>query len=175
MALRRLTLLVAALTVSLGGAGCDALSDTSVDADTGVVAYVGDGDTLGLEDGRTIRLVQIDAPEASDECYGREATTALEQITPRGTPVELERDPALDDVDVYDRLLRYVLADEENVNLALVREGAAAPYFFRGDRGRHADELLEAADEARAARRGFWAACPAARLDPDRGAFTGRR
>jgi len=41
------------------------------------------------------------------------------------------------------------------VNVELVRLGAAAPYFYRGVRGRHADELLAAARAARAARRGL--------------------
>ncbi len=175
MGRHRLILAAVALVLAGLATGCEPTTTGRHDEDRGVVAYVGDGDTLGLEDGRTIRLVQIDAPEASGECYGREATAALGQITPRGTPVELEPDPALDDVDVYDRFLRYVFVDDVNVNLALVREGAAAPYFFRGDRGRYATELLDAADEARADRRGFWSACPAARLDPGRGALTGRR
>jgi endonuclease YncB( thermonuclease family) len=63
---------------------------------------------------------------------------------PRGTAVELERDAGLDDVDGYGRLLRYVTASETNVNVELVRRGAAAPYFFRGERGRLSDRLLEA-------------------------------
>ena len=41
--------------------------------------------------------------------------------------VTLEADPALDRVDRYGRLLRYVLRAGRNVNLELVRLGAAAP------------------------------------------------
>ncbi|HWH06437.1 MAG TPA: hypothetical protein VNT23_08375 [Gaiellaceae bacterium] len=42
------------------------------------------------------------------------------------------------------------------LNLELVERGAAAPpYFFRGDRGRHAAALLQAASGARDARRGL--------------------
>jgi endonuclease YncB( thermonuclease family) len=47
-------------------------------------------------------------------------------------------------------------------------------WFFEGDRGRHADELLAAAEDAERAGRGLWGACPAARLDPERGVDTGR-
>ena len=43
------------------------------------------------------------------------------------------------------------------------------PYFFRGEHGVHADELLSAAKEARRERRGLWGACPGAKLDPSRG------
>ena len=45
------------------------------------------------------------------------------------------------------------------MNVELVRRGAATPYFFRGDEGRYADELLAAVAVARDERRGMWAAC----------------
>lgn len=48
----------------------------------------------------------------------------------------LEADARLDGKDRYGRLLRYVWRDGVNVNVELVRRGAAAPYFYRGDRGR---------------------------------------
>jgi micrococcal nuclease len=133
------------------------------------VARVIDGDTIALADGRRVRLVQIDAPEEEDgECYADDATTALERLLPPGTPVRLEADGRLDDVDRYGRLLRYAHRESLNVNLVLVERGAAGVWFFDGERGRYADELLAAAREARAKRRGLWRACPAARLDPER-------
>ncbi len=141
--------------------------------DTGVVASVTDGDTLRLRDGRRVRLVQIDAPEEETECFGRGATAELARLAPRGTEVALEADARLDRVDNYGRVLRYVLVDGENVNLELVRQGAAVPYFFRGERGRYAKELLDASREARAASLGLWSACPGARLDPGRGSLSG--
>ncbi len=121
---------------------------------------VGDGDTIELESGRRVRLLQIDAPELGEaECYAREARHELERLTPPGKRIELERDSRLDDTDRYDRLLRYVFVDETNVNVELVRRGAAAPYFRHGRAGRHADELLDAVGDARSARRGMWGAC----------------
>jgi hypothetical protein len=45
------------------------------------------------------------------------------------------------------------------VNLRLVREGAAAPYFYSGDKGRYAAPILEAAVVARKAGRGLWGHC----------------
>lgn len=140
--------------------------------DRGAVALVVDGDTLRLRDGRRIRLVQIDAPE-HDECYARAATAALRRLASPGVAVTLVRDPLLDEQDDYGRLLRYVVSRRVEVNVALVREGAAAPYFFRGERGVHASRLLAAARAARRERRGMWGACPAARLDPFRGALSG--
>jgi endonuclease YncB( thermonuclease family) len=139
------------------------------------VERVNDGDTLTTTAGRWIRLVQIDAPELFGDCYGKAARAALEQLAPAGRRITIFRDPALDATDRYGRLLRYVLVGKTNVNVALVRQGAASPYFFRGDRGRYALELLAAVAKARAARRGYWRACPQARLDPRAGSLTGRR
>jgi hypothetical protein len=45
------------------------------------------------------------------------------------------------------------------VNLRLVREGAAAPYFYSGDKGRYATPFFEAAVAARKAGRGLWGHC----------------
>jgi endonuclease YncB( thermonuclease family) len=160
---------------SLPTIACD---ETRRDAESvafgmGVVVSVTDGDTLRLRDGRRVRLVQIDAPEEATDCYGHAATAELGALAPRGTTAALARDPLLDGVDDYGRVLRYLVVDGVNVNVELVRRGAAVPYFFRGARGRYADELLSAAREARDARRGLWGSCPAARLDPGRGALTG--
>jgi endonuclease YncB( thermonuclease family) len=132
-----------------------------------VVAAVYDGDTLTLRDGRRIRLVQIDTPElGTGECYSRAARTVLLNLAPPGARVVLEADVTLDKVDRYGRLLRYIRRNGSNVNLELVRRGAAAPYFYRGDRGRYAAQLMAAARAARAAKRGLWRACPGTRLDP---------
>jgi micrococcal nuclease len=139
-----------------------------------VVASAYDGDTVTLGDGQRVRLLQIDTPElGSGECYSRAARTALIRLVPLGSLVTLEADPALDHVDRYGRLLRYLWHGSTNVNLALVREGAAAPYFYRGDRGRYAARLLAAARAAKAAQRGLWGACPHTALDPNGPVQTG--
>ena len=122
------------------------------------VWYVVDGDTLRLRDGVYVRLVQIDSPEVGQECYAAAASRELVRLVPCGASVGLQADPALDERDRYGRLLRYVWTNV-NVNLELVRRGAATPYFYDGDRGRYADRLLAAAASARAARRGMWGAC----------------
>ena len=121
---------------------------------------MGDGDTLDVRTGDRVRLVQIDAPELGEgECYARESRRELERLAAPGARIELEPDPELDDTDRYDRLLRYVHTAHANVNLELVRRGAATPYFRGGDEGTYADELLEAVDEARRASRGMWGSC----------------
>ena len=77
------------------------------------------------------------------------ALEALRKLAPVGARVTLAADPALDDRDRYGRPLRYVFAGGTNVNVALVRRGAASPYFFRNERGRYAGELLDAVADAR--------------------------
>ena len=135
---------------------------------TGSVARVADGDSLVMGGGARVRLLQIDAPELGQgECYGREATAELRRLVERGDAVELENDGGLDDVDRHGRLLRYVLRDGVNVNVELVRRGAAAPFFLGGERGRYAAELLDAVEEARRADAGMWASC-SVRWHPER-------
>lgn len=141
--------------------------------ESAVVERVNDGDTLTLRSGEKVRLVQIDAPELTTDCFGRAASKALAALVAAGTRVALTRDPRLDDRDGYGRMLRYVLVRGANVNVALVRRGAASPYFFRRQRGMYAGELDQAVRDARAARRGYWGACPGAELNTRIGAITG--
>ncbi len=134
-----------------------------------------DGDTVVLATGQHIRLIQIDAPEVFPvaECWGAAARSALRRLVPPGSTVRLEPDPKLDQADRFGRLLRYVFRGPLNVNLELVREGAATPYFYRHDRGKYAGALERAAQAARSARRGLWGACPRTPFNPNRGADTG--
>lgn len=159
--------------LATGCQGSESVGTATTDT-AAVVEWVNDGDTLTLTSGAKVRLVQIDAPELETDCYGRPALKALVALAPKGTRVTLASDPKLDDRDRYGRLLRYVVVRGENVNVELVREGAASPYFFRNERGRYADELLDAVDEARSARRGYWGACPDAELNTGLGSVTGR-
>lgn len=162
---------LAALALLLAVAGASGRTATPR---TAVVASITDGDTLRLASGDRVRFLQIDTPElGTGECYSRAARTALLQRVPVGSRVELEVDPRLDRVDRYGRLLRYVHRGTMNVNVALVRAGAAAPYFYGGERGRYAARLLAEARRARAARRGLWGACPSAVLDPSAQVETG--
>ena len=158
--------LLALLVVAALALGAFVLLTRDSSAEGAVVARVIDGDTIELVDGRRIRLVQIDAPEKADECYGEEATALTRRLLPAGTQVRIEQDPDLDQVDRFGRKLAYVWKGDEDVNVTLVREGAAGVWFFDGARGRHASELLRAAERARAQEKGLWGACPLARFDP---------
>ena len=169
------TLLIA---FSVGATGCRTEPEPGPQptgsAESGVVARVGDGDSLTLADGRKLRLLQIDAPELRTDCYGHAAHRELIALAGPGTEVRLAADPRLDTSDRYGRPLRYVFAGSRNVNVELVRRGAASPYFFRNDRGLYASALLDAVEGARSRRAGCWGACPGAKLNTGLGSLTGR-
>jgi endonuclease YncB( thermonuclease family) len=132
-----------------------------------VISSVYDGDTVTLSTGEKIRLLQIDTPElSSSECFGNEARSALVTLLNGKAGISLKEDPKLDKVDRYGRLLRYIFVGKTNVNLKMVEMGAAAPYFYRGDRGLYSTQILKAAEKAKAAKRGLWKACPGTRLTP---------
>jgi endonuclease YncB( thermonuclease family) len=141
------------------------------------IARVVDGDTVNLTNGARVRLVQIDTPEVyySPECYGEQASAVTKRLLPRGTLVRLYREPKTDSVDQYGRLLRYVfrLRDGLNVNVQLVRAGAAAPYFYDYRRGRYAGLLERLALRARARHLGLWGDCLRTPYDPNHGVSTG--
>jgi micrococcal nuclease len=149
------------LVLALPGCGGDNSDKaSSPKPQTGTVSSVVDGDTIRLTDGQRVRLVQIDAPELHlRECYGARARSELEKLVPRGRRVRLEFDARLDQVDEHGRQLAYVFAGSTNANVEQVRRGAARLFFYRGRRGRYADQLIKGAREARSAGRGLWSAC----------------
>ena len=124
-----------------------------------VVTSITDGDTFRSGDER-VRLIGVDTPEVSGgvECFGREATAALEEMIPPGTTVRLVRD--VSDTDRYDRTLAYVyrVDDGLDVNLALVERGFAVPLTVPPDVAR-TEEFVAASAAARDEGRGLWSAC----------------
>jgi micrococcal nuclease len=172
---RRAALFAAAVVVLAAAAVSDtAARPTAGSAGDARVARVVDGDTIVLSGGTRVRLVQIDTPEVgTGECFSRAAARALAAMLPVGASVTLVADPRLDRVDRYGRLLRYVFRKGRNVNLELVRRGAATVWFYDGDRGRYAAQLLAAGTAARSAHLGLWGACPRAVWNPYAAASTG--
>jgi endonuclease YncB( thermonuclease family) len=129
--------------------GCAGHQATAPAPGTATVVTVASGDVIRLGDGSSIRLRGIDAPTGV-ECHALVSKRLLAQLVPPGTRVRLAAG--------------YVFRDRLNVNLALVRRGAATAYSVRPS-SRYTDALLRAAQRARSARRGAWGACDAT-LDP---------
>ncbi len=144
---------------------------TAIAATTIMKVY--DGDTITLSTGEKVRLLQVDAPELSPaECFGKEARSALLSLLSSPGQLSLKIDPKLDKVDRYGRLLRYVFIGNTNINLKLVEIGAAAPYFYKGDRGVYSRQILKAAESAKAKGLGLWKNCPGTKLNPTRAVLT---
>jgi micrococcal nuclease len=172
MLLRLLPLAVVFLCMCAANAG----AHPRVAGQVARIDHVADGDTVDLTNGQRVRLVQIDTPEVyfGTECYGEQASAITKRLLPPGTLVRLLPEPATDSVDQYGRLLRYVIRvrDGLNINVQLVRIGAAAPYFYDARRGRYAGLLDRLARTARAEHKGLWGACPHTPYDPGRGVAT---
>ena len=161
----RIVYLTTLLTFVLGVA--------SASAEAIQVIRVYDGDTLTISTGEKVRFLQIDTPEISPaECYGAEARKSLISLLGKSA-ITLESDPVSDDIDQFDRLLRYVIVGKVNVNLKLVEIGAATPYFYKGEKGKYSAQLLKAAQNAKAKKLGLWKLCPNTKLDPSKLANTG--
>ena len=124
------------------------------------VVSVHDGDTLDLRDRtgsvETVRLIGIDTPEVYPEyeCYGDEATDALQRLAPVGGVLRVVTDE--EPFDRYDRLLLYLWNDDDVfVNLAMV-EGGYAEAIRVGSNDRHWTMLRDAEADAERAGLGMW-------------------
>lgn len=132
-------------------------------SENATVLDVIDGDTLRIQiEGKTekVRIIGIDTPETVDprkpvQCFGKEASARLKELL-TGKAIELENNPA-EDRDVYDRLLRYVELEGEDIGATMIREGYAHSYRKYPHPRLETYNDLEA--EARTANRGLWADC----------------
>lgn len=176
---RRAALLVAAVVILAYGlhrfpGGRTGTSDASRGASTrragaldvgplkGTVLEVTDGDSVTLTDGRQIRYLAIDCPEAGRP--GADEARRLNQRLVRGKSVRLSFD-GMQVKDRYGRLLALVYAASASprqpeicINEELILQGAAWTYFH--DSKEASSEalkpLIAAQKEALKQRRGVW-------------------
>lgn len=123
------------------------------------VKSVPDGDTVHLEDGRSVRLIGIDAPEmagarAPEQYFARESRDYLHRLVSR-RPLRLGADTQ--GRDRYHRVLAYVyLPCGRMVNEEMVEQGYAFFYPHPHQNRKIQKKLLEAQNRAILSRRGFW-------------------
>lgn len=113
-----------------------------------VVSRVIDGDTVKLEDGRTIRLLGINTPEKSMP-FSEEATELLNQMV-QGKSVKIESYG----LDKYDRTLAYLFVENKSVNKEILVKGLATLYFY--DKDDYYNEFEWAEKFARLSELGLW-------------------
>jgi len=135
-----------ALVITLLASGCGRVTEGAA-----LVARVIDGDTIEIEGGYRVRYIGIDAPEKAESYYW-EALQANRDLV-EGKKVWLEGD--VEDIDKYDRLLRYVWVDNTMVNAELVRLGYAYSYSYPPNL-KYQTYLLQMEKEAREHKRGLW-------------------
>lgn len=94
-----------------------------------IVDYAVDGDTIALQNGERVRLIGIDTPEKGEPCW-QEAKDRMQQLV-AGKEILMLKD--VSERDKYGRLVRYVYADGNFVNLQMVQEGFAFAFPFEPD------------------------------------------
>jgi len=121
------------------------VSNLFPDREEVVISRVIDGDTIELEDGRIIRLLNINTPEKGKP-FSKEASGFLEEYL--GKTIELETDGK----GKYGRVLGRIY-DSKYINLEIVKQGHAHVYIF-GDN--ELESFKKAEEEARKKERGIW-------------------
>jgi micrococcal nuclease len=121
------------------------------------VSKIFDGDTVKLDNGETVRLIGVDAPETHHpelpvQRFGEESAAFLAQLV-QGAEVtlEIERDGPK---DAHGRTLAYVWKGDLLVNAEMVRKGYA--YAFTLYAFRRRDEFMALETAARKAQVGLW-------------------
>jgi len=153
-------LLLLAPELGWGAAVAPAIPSGFAEGGSAVVAEVIDGDSLVLADGRTVRLLGIQAPKLpkgrsfAPWPLAREAKAALAELA-LGKPVSLRYGGARE--DRYGRVLAQLeRADGLWLEGELLRRGLARVYTFADNRTAAA-QLYAIERQARKARRGIWA------------------
>lgn len=154
-----------AAAVFLALLGCLDDRDGQLGGDDGPLAAAGtaeadvrrviDGDTVELEDGTRVRILLVDAPEAtrSQECFGAEATRFTRELL-TGRHVRLTSD--IVQLDRYGRALRHVAVAGRDVAEDLVRGGYACVLHIPPNGQGRVERLRRLEDVARLERRGLW-------------------
>jgi len=112
-----------------------------------LVTRIVDGDTVELNDSRKVRLIGVNTPEK-----GRFMSNEAIEFTKRieNKEVILESN----EKDKYGRNLGYIIFEEENINLGLLRNGFAHSYYYGKDK--YYEEAMKMEAIAREEKRGIW-------------------
>jgi micrococcal nuclease len=125
------------------------------------VTNVIDGDTVEvlIQDGTsaTVRYIGIDAPENDFPFFGEARQANFDLVSQREVVLVKDRS----EVDQYERLLRYVIAEDVFVNVQLVESGYARAVDYPPDSA-CAETFASAERQAREALAGMWVTTPTA-------------
>lgn len=110
------------------------------------VTRVIDGDTVVLEGGERVRLLDIDSQEEGEECYDDAKSRLEELILKKEVGIESRGEGS------YGRELGYIFLNGTLINAKLVREGLAVAYIY--EEGGYSDKIREAEQDAMESNRG---------------------
>ncbi|MEW6007827.1 MAG: thermonuclease family protein [bacterium] len=121
------------------------------------VSCVLDGDTILLDNGETVRLIGVDAPEIHHpelpvQRFGKEAMQFLKRLV-EGLECTLEYEPN-NLRDQYGRLLAYVFVDGRLANAEIIQRGYA--YAYTRFPFRRQAEFIALEHEAQKHQYGLW-------------------
>ncbi|MDO4979032.1 MAG: thermonuclease family protein [Candidatus Saccharibacteria bacterium] len=128
------------------------------------VESVTDGDTIKINYyGKVtpLRLIGVDAPETynttntTTKCKGQKSTEYLKKLI-AGKKVKIAKDSSQSEKDIYDRLLRYVYLEHEDIGELLLKNGFASEYTFSNQTYLHQTTYRNAEAEAKANSAGNW-------------------
>lgn len=136
------------------------ISTDNVDKDTVTLLKCVDGDTAHFKRGNQdlkVRFLAINTPESTTkkEFYGKEASNYVCNKLTNATKIELEYDSKSDKLDKYGRTLAWIIVDNENLQLDLVKNGYAEVKYIYGDY-KYLNELKSLEKEAKAKKIGMW-------------------
>src|SRR3989344_1620016 len=110
------------------------------------VKRVIDGDTLELINGQIVRLVGVNAPNNNEE-YEEQATEYTKNLV-EGKKVNLEYDAYKS--DRFGRILAYVIIDNKNLAIELVKRGLAKVTLYEKRKPLiYQEQLLQAQSQAK--------------------------
>ena len=110
------------------------------------VKRVIDGDTIELANGQIVRIVGVNAPN-NNEKFEEEATEFTKKLV-EGKKVKLEYDSYKS--DRFGRILAYVLIDNKNLNIELVKRGLARVTVYEKRKPLiYQNELIQAQNKAK--------------------------
>ncbi len=122
------------------------------------VVEVIDGDTIEVEGRKRVRFLGVNTPEISDKrevvlCMANRAKKELKAKL-EGKKVGLVADPAAGNVDKYNRWLRYVSLEGEDMSGWLIKNGLGQVYsYFKVER---TEDYLMWQREAKEKKIGLW-------------------
>ena len=119
----------------------------------GTVKRIIDGDTIELQDNTIVRYQGVNAPDSSEPFY-KEATDANKKLAEE-KKIKLEYDAYTS--DRFGRILAYVIVDDKNISIELVKKGLAKVAILEDRRKLiYQDQLLKAQEEAKSKKLGIW-------------------